>query len=142
MMGFTPSAESPAASDAAGMRANLEIPRRRSRHLVEQNPLMPRVLARGGFTKFVQEQGVIGLGIAVVLGGAVGRVITSLVNDIIQPIIGFLVGSPEGLAKLHFKSLMYGNFIAALIDFIIVAGVIYIVLKKLGLDKLDKPKEK
>jgi len=95
-----------------------------------------------GFTKFVQEQGVIGLGIAVVLGGAVGRVITSLVNDIIQPIIGFLVGSPEGLAKLHFKSLMYGNFIAALIDFIIVAGVIYIVLKKLGLDKLDKPKEK
>lgn len=93
-----------------------------------------------GFVDFIREQGVIGLAIGVVLGGAVGKVVTSLVSDIIQPIIGLIFGSPEGLQAMAVGPIHYGKFLAVLIDFVIVAAVIYFVFKQLRIDALDKKK--
>jgi len=92
------------------------------------------------FSKFVREQGVIGLAVAVILGGAVGKVVSSLVSDIIQPILGYILGSREGLASMHLGSVMIGRFLASVIDFVIIALVIYYVVKALKFDKLDVKK--
>ncbi len=93
------------------------------------------------FVDFVREQGVVGLAIGFVLGGSVSKVVTALVQDIIQPIIGFLFGSTQGLKALHLGPVLYGDFLANFIDFIIVALVVYFVFKQLKLDRLDKKKE-
>lgn len=93
-----------------------------------------------GFLQFIREQGVVGLAVGFILGGAVSKLVASLVGDIIQPAIGMIFGSTEGLAALHYKSIMWGNFLAILIDFIIIAAVVYFGVKLIGLDKLDKKK--
>lgn len=93
------------------------------------------------FVDFVREQGVVGLAIGFVLGGSVSKVVTALVQDIIQPVIGLLFGSTDGLKVLHLGPVLYGDFLANFIDFIIVALVVYFVFKQLKLDRLDKKKE-
>lgn len=93
------------------------------------------------FLQFVREQGVVGLAIGFILGGAVGKVVASLVNDIIMPVIALALGSTEGLKALSYFGINYGSFISTCVDFIIIAAVIYFVFKKIGLDKLDKKKE-
>lgn len=92
------------------------------------------------FLTFIREQGVVGLAIGFILGGAVGKVVASLVNDIIMPIVSLLLGSTEGLKGLAVYGISYGAFISTLVDFVIIAAVIYFVFKRIGLDKLDKPK--
>ncbi len=92
------------------------------------------------FITFIREQGVIGLAIGFILGGAVGKVVASLVNDVIMPVIALALGSTEGLKGLSYLGVNYGMFISSLVDFVIIAAVIYFVFKRLGLDKLDKPK--
>lgn len=82
----------------------------------------------------------VGLAIGFILGGAVGKVVASLVNDIIMPIVSLLLGSTEGLKGLAVYGISYGAFISTLVDFVIIAAVIYFVFKRIGLDKLDKPK--
>jgi large conductance mechanosensitive channel len=93
------------------------------------------------FLTFIREQGVVGLAIGFILGGAVGKVVASLVNDLIMPVLAIVLGSTEGLKGLSYMGVNYGAFISTLIDFIIIAAVIYFVFKKIGLDKLDKKKE-
>lgn len=97
-----------------------------------------------GFMEFIREQGVVGLAVGFILGGSVSRVVTSLVKDIINPILGIILGSTESLAKASFTmgsvSIMWGSFLSALIDFTVVALVVYFGIKGLGLDKLDKKK--
>jgi len=92
------------------------------------------------FPRFIREQGVIGLAIAVILGGAVGKVVSSLVGDIIQPILGYLFGSRAGLTAVHLGPVMIGSFLTSLIDFAIIAAVVYYVVKGLKFDKLDVKK--
>jgi large conductance mechanosensitive channel len=92
------------------------------------------------FLQFIREQGVVGLAVGFILGGAVGKVVASLVNDIIMPVVALLLGSTEGLKSLAYLGVNYGTFIATCVDFVIIAAVIYFVFKKIGLDKLDKPK--
>jgi large conductance mechanosensitive channel len=92
------------------------------------------------FINFVREQGVIGLAIGFILGGSVSKVVTSLVTDIIQPTIGLMFGSTKGLTALHLGPVMVGNFLAVLIDFLIIAAVVFFAFKGLGLDKLDTKK--
>ncbi len=93
------------------------------------------------FLAFIREQGVVGLAIGFILGGAVGKVVASLVNDLIMPVLAIILGSTEGLKGLSYMGVNYGAFISTLIDFVIIAAVIYFVFKKIGLDKLDKKKE-
>lgn len=98
-----------------------------------------------GFLNFVREQGVVGLAVGFILGGAVSKVVTGLVTDIINPIVGLALGSAEGLKAASFQigstKIMYGDLISTLLDFIIVALVVYFGVKLLKLDKLDKKKE-
>ena len=94
------------------------------------------------FVEFIREQGVIGLAIGFILGGSVNSVVKSLVSDVIQPLIGLIFGSTEGLAGWSLGPVTIGNFLVALIDFFVLAAVVFFVFKGLGIDKLDKKKEK
>lgn len=98
-----------------------------------------------GFIDFIREQGVVNLAIAFVLGAAVTKVVNSFVNDIINPVVGVLLGSTAGLASAKLTigsvSIMWGSFVSVLIDFMIIAAVVYYGFKWLGLEKLDKKKK-
>ena len=93
------------------------------------------------FIRFIREQGVVGLAVGFILGGAVSKVVSSLVEDIINPVIGAIFGSTNGLAGMMLGPVALGNFVTVMIDFIIVAAVVFFIFKKLGLDKLDAAKE-
>ena len=93
------------------------------------------------FIQFVREQGVIGLAIGFILGGAVSGVVSSLVEDIINPIIGAIFGSSAGLSAMMIGPVALGNFISVLIDFVIVAAVVFFIFRRLNLEKLDAKKE-
>lgn len=96
------------------------------------------------FIAFIREQGVIGLAIGFILGGAVSTVVASLVNDIINPLLGLILGSVSGLKTASFgilgAQIMWGSFVSVLINFIVIAAVVYYGFKGLGLDKLDVKK--
>lgn len=94
------------------------------------------------FVIFVREQGVVSLAIAFILGGAINKVVSSLVQDIIQPLIGLFFGSTQGLKAWRLGPVMMGNFAANAIDFLIIAWVVYFIFKKLDLERLDKKKDK
>jgi large conductance mechanosensitive channel len=92
-----------------------------------------------GFLDFIRAQGVVGLAVAFVLGGAVQKVVTSLVNDMVMPLITLVIGGPTTtMETLAYHGVMYGHFIATLVDFAIVAAVVYFGVKGLGLEKVDK----
>lgn len=99
-----------------------------------------------GFIEFIRQQGVIGLAIGFMLGGAVSKVVSALVTDIINPLIGLLLGKissnlAEASLTLGNATITWGHFLSVLIDFVIVAAVVYFGFKMLGLQKLDKPKQ-
>ena len=83
-----------------------------------------------------------GLAIGFIMGGAINRMVMAFVGDIINPIVSLIFGSSEGLASFSFKGIAYGHFIAAVIDFVILAAVIYYIFKGFRLDKLDIKKDK
>jgi len=93
-----------------------------------------------GFVAFIREQGVVGLAVGFILGGAVSKVVTALVNDIINPLLSYVLGSTEGIRTMTLGPILFGDFVAVLIDFIIIAAVVYFIVKGLGLDKLDQKK--
>lgn len=98
-----------------------------------------------GFINFVREQGIVGLAVGFILGGAVSKVVSALVTDIINPLLGLLMGSVGGLKEasinLGSAKILYGDLIGVIVDFIIIALVVYFGVKFLKLDKLDKKKE-
>lgn len=98
-----------------------------------------------GFMKFIREQGVIGLAVGFILGGAVSKVVSSLVEDIINPLLGIALGAAGNLNEASFNvgsaRIMWGSFISVIIDFLVIALVVYYGVKQLGLDKLDAKKE-
>ena len=95
-----------------------------------------------GFMDFIREQGVVGLAVGFILGGAVSKVVASLVGDIINPLLGIVLGSTEGLAEAALRvgsvEIFWGSFVSVLIDFMVIALVVYYGVKGLGLGKLDK----
>jgi len=105
-----------------------------------------------GFMDFIRNQGVVGLAIGLVLGGSVSVLVTSLVNNVVMPPLGLLLGSADGLKGLGWTIgttpdgtpavLHYGIFLNDLINFIVIAFVVYAVISILKLDKLDKKKDK
>ncbi len=95
-----------------------------------------------GFYNFIREQGVIGLAVGFILGTSISKVVTSLVTDIIYPLLSFVLGRTKGLEKEYFPigkaKVLYGHFLSVLIDFLIVAIVIYAIVKLLRVDKIHK----
>jgi large conductance mechanosensitive channel len=93
-----------------------------------------------GFVTFLREQGVVGLAVGFILGGAVSQLVSALVSDIINPIIGAIFGSAAGLSGMMIGPVALGHFVAVMIDFTIIAAVVYFVFKGLKLDRLDAKK--
>jgi len=97
-----------------------------------------------GFLEFIREQGVIGLAVGFILGGAISKLVTSVVTDLVNPLIGLALGATNNLANYYTPvgdtRITWGVFLVSLIDFIVIALVVYIGVKVLKLDKLDKPK--
>jgi large conductance mechanosensitive channel len=91
------------------------------------------------FKAFIMRGNVIDLAVAVIIGGAFGKIVSSLVNDIIMPLIGLIIGGIDfgGLTfTIGNATVTYGNFINNIIDFIIIALVIFLMIK--AIDNLKK----
>ena len=93
------------------------------------------------FKKFLLQTNALALAVGVVIGAAIGKVVSSLVGDLLMPVIGLLIpgGSwreqklvlttnPDGTAA---NAITYGNFLGSLLDFVIIAGVVFLVTKTL-----------
>jgi large conductance mechanosensitive channel len=100
----------------------------------------------GEFKEFAMKGNVVDLAVGVIIGAAFGKIVSSLVGDIIMPPLGVLIGGinfsdlavtvgtdPKGAPVL----LKYGTFLQTLFDFLIIAFVIFIAVK--GINKLKKP---
>lgn len=104
-----------------------------------------------GFVDFLRTQGVAGLAVGLVLGSAVTVLARSLIDNVILPPVGLLLGSGDGLKGLSWTIgtgnggdpavIYYGTFINDLINFVIIALVVFLVFNLLGLSKLDKKKD-
>lgn len=107
------------------------------------------------FKTFAMRGNVIDLAVGVVIGGAFGKITTSIVNDIIMPVIGVLTGGvnfsdwkivlkqaildAEGAVVNPEVAITFGNTIAVILDFIIIAFAVFCMVK--GLNKLHRKKE-
>jgi large conductance mechanosensitive channel len=102
----------------------------------------------GDFKTFAVKGNVIDMAIGVIIGAAFGKIVTSLVNDLLMPLLGMVLGktdfksrffafdgkqypSIEAAKAADAPILAYGNFLQTIFDFIIIAFVIFMVLKKL-----------
>ena len=87
------------------------------------------------FREFINRGNVIDLAVAVILGGAFTAIVNSLVNDIIMPIIGVLLGGIDfsTLAiTVGDASITYGNFIQAIINFLLIALVLFLIIRSMN----------
>jgi large conductance mechanosensitive channel len=84
-----------------------------------------------GFKKFLLRGNLIDLAVAVVIGAAFGAIVDSLVKDLITPLIAAIGGKPD-FSSLYFtvnkSKFMYGDFLNALISFLIIAAVVYFLI--------------
>jgi large conductance mechanosensitive channel len=86
----------------------------------------------GEFMEFLLKYQVIGLAVAVIIGAAATKMVTAMVNDIIMPIIGAIIpGGAWRTAVLEIGSVKFlvGDFVAAIIDFVIIAFVVFLIVK-------------
>jgi large conductance mechanosensitive channel len=84
------------------------------------------------FRDFINRGNVVDLAVAVIIGGAFGAIISSLVNDVIMPLVGILLGGLD-FASLSIQvgeaMILYGNFIQAIVNFIIIALVLFLIIR-------------
>lgn len=91
-----------------------------------------------GFKNFIKDQGLVGMAVGLVLGTASAALVKSLIDNIIMPPIGLLLGSADGLKGLKINmgmtangkaaELNYGTFLNDLINFVVIAAVVYVVI--------------
>ena len=108
------------------------------REAVEPKPAPPAPSAPEGFTAefmaFLSKYGVIGLAIAVIIGGAAGSLVSALVSDILMPIITFFIPGGawrEATLAIGPVILSIGHFIGVLIDFLVIALVVFLIMKQI-----------
>ena len=97
----------------------------------------------GEFKDFIARGNVLDLAIGVIIGSAFGKIVTSIVNDILMPIIGIIIGGIDfsGLSlKIGNATINYGMFIQNVIDFLIVAICIFFLAKII--ERITNKKEK
>jgi len=104
-----------------------------------------------GFKKFINRGNVIDMAVGVLVGGAFGKIVTSLVNDIIMPPIGMLTGGvdftelkvvlAEATEEVAEVSIKYGVFIQEIINFLIIAFSVYIFVSAITKAKEAKKKK-
>ena len=106
-----------------------------------------KLVKKGGstfkeFKDFISKGNIFDMAVGVIIGGAFGKIVTSLVNDIIMPLVGILIGGHDftGLTwTVKDAVINYGTFIQNIVDFLIVALCIFIVIK--AMSKFKKKEE-
>ncbi|BDG81864.1 MULTISPECIES: large conductance mechanosensitive channel protein MscL [Bacillus] len=96
------------------------------------------------FKTFAMRGNIVDLAIGVVIGGAFGKIVTSLVNDIIMPLVGLLLGGLDfsGLSFTFGDAVVkYGSFIQTIVNFLIISFSIFIVIRTLNQLKRKKEAE-
>lgn len=86
------------------------------------------------FKAFAVKGNVIDLAVAVIIGGAFGKIVTSLVNDIIMPTAGILLGNIDFSALSYSvgeSTITYGAFLQSIVDFLIISFCIFLAIKQL-----------
>lgn len=98
-----------------------------------------------GFIAFIREQGVIGFAMGFILGGAISNLVNSFLTNIINPIVGLIINKIGGLNEASIEigtaKITWGAFVLSILNFIILAAVIYIAVKFFKLDKFDIKKK-
>jgi large conductance mechanosensitive channel len=102
----------------------------------------------GDFKNFAMKGNVLDLATAVIIGGAFGKIISSLVNDVLMPPLGLLLGKvdfkelkwviQEGIGEAPDVTLNYGMFIQNIVDFLIIAFCIFLIIR--AYQKMEKKK--
>ena len=98
------------------------------------------------FKEFAMKGNVLDMAVGVIIGGAFGKIVSSLVDDVLMPLVGMITGNVD-FSNLAFQIgegegaavLKYGNFIQNTVDFLIVAFCIFLMLK--AINKLNRKKE-
>lgn len=94
------------------------------------------------FKDFAFKGNVVDLAVAVIIGGAFGKIITSLVDDVITPLLlnpALKAAGAENIAQLTWNGVKYGNFLSAILSFLIIAMVLFMLIK--AVNKVNKPAE-
>ncbi|MCG6953085.1 MAG: large-conductance mechanosensitive channel protein MscL [Betaproteobacteria bacterium] len=96
------------------------------------------------FREFAVKGNVVDLAVAVIIGGAFGKIVSSLVGDVVMPLVGALLGGVNfaGLAfKIGSATVLYGKFLQSCVDFLIIAWVIFLAVKLINRLKREQPTE-
>ena len=97
------------------------------------------------FKDFAIKGNVMDMAVGVIIGGAFGKIVTSLVNDILMPLIGLLLGGVD-FSDLQFSigdaNIMYGAFIQTVVDFLIISFSIFLFVRSINKVKSEWEKEK
>ncbi len=94
------------------------------------------------FKAFAFKGNVVDLAVAVIIGGAFGKIITSFVDDVITPLLlnpALEAAHLKNISELTWNGVKYGNFISAILSFLIIAIVLFLVIK--AVNKVSKPAE-
>jgi large conductance mechanosensitive channel len=94
------------------------------------------------FRNFVLRGNVLDLAVAVIIGGAFGKIVSSLVNDIIMPVIGLIMGGvnfSELSITVGAAVIKWGSFVQTILDFLIIAFVIFLIVKAANSMKRPAP---
>ena len=98
------------------------------------------------FKKFVARGNVMDMAVGIIIGGAFTAIVTSLVNDVLMPVLSLLTGGFDFNALCiilgegeNAATLNYGSFIAAVVNFLLISLVIFLLIK--GINKLSRKKE-
>ncbi|MFZ7234840.1 large-conductance mechanosensitive channel protein MscL [Avibacterium avium] len=101
------------------------------------------------FREFAMRGNVVDMAVGVVIGGAFGKIVSSLVADVIMPVLGLFTGGvdfkdlhivlKQAVGETPAVTLNYGVFVQNIVDFVIIAFAIFLVIK--GINKMKKPVE-
>ena len=91
-----------------------------------------------GFIEFIRTQGVVGLAVGFILGTEIAKVVSSMVSDLINPLLGLLLVAGnlnEASFRVGKAEVMWGHFVTTIINFLIIALMVYLIVTKLKLSK-------
>ncbi|OQA42196.1 MAG: Large-conductance mechanosensitive channel [Chloroflexi bacterium ADurb.Bin325] len=94
------------------------------------------------FRDFINRGNAMDLAIGVIIGAAFGAIVNSIVNDLLMPLIGIIIGGIDFtslMLQVGSAQLMYGNLIQAIINFLIIAFVLFLIVRELNKLKKEPP---
>lgn len=101
-----------------------------AKNKVKKNHVVQKEI--GEFKSFIARGNVVDMAVGVIIGGAFGKIVTSLVNDILMPLIGTILGGLD-FTNLSFQiqdaTIAYGSFIQSVVDFLIIAFCIFMMIR-------------